>query len=188
MRHEIGNIVSVIFSAIKLSILKLFHWKTLNYSLIERLSPNVVIDIDHASSLELKEKVSIHSGSRVTVADGGKVVIGKRVRINNYCRIASRELIRIDDKVEIGPNVLIYDHDHDFKCAGGLDARIYKKSSVHIGEGSWIGAGTIILRGTEIGKNCVIAAGSLLKGQYPDNSLVVQKREDTIINYRVNIG
>ncbi len=184
MRHSIGNIVSVVFSVIKLSVLKLFHWNTLKYCFIERISPDVVIDIDQTSSLELKDKVSIHSGGRITIADGGRVVIGKRVRINNNCRIACRESIRIDDKVEIGPNVMIYDHDHDFKCPGGLDARAYKKSSVHVGEGSWIGAGTIILRGTEIGKNCVIAAGSILKGQYEYNSLIVQKREDTIIYYK----
>ncbi len=187
MRHEVGNIFSVCFSVIKLSFMKLFHWKTLSFSTVERISPNVVIDMDRTSTLKLKDKVSIHSGSRITIAEGGKVEIGKRVRINNNCRIACRDFVKIEDKVEIGPNVLLYDHDHDFKCTGGLDARAYKKAPVHIGNGAWIGAGTIILRGTNIGNNCVIAAGSVLKGNYPDDSLIVQKRTDTIIKYNNDI-
>lgn len=183
MRHEIGNIISGAFSMGKLVLMKVIYRNRLHFTAIERLSPNVVLDIDGISTLVFRDKVSIHSGSRITVASGGYVEIGNRVRINNNCRIACRKKIIIEDRVEIGPNVLIYDHDHDYKCSGGLESREYVKTPVYIGEGSWIGAGTIILRGTSIGKNCVVGAGSVLKGAFPDNCLIVQKREDLIIKY-----
>lgn len=80
----------------------------------------------------------------------------------------------------MGPNVLIYDHDHDFRKEEGLKKLKYKTAPVDIGDNVWIGANTIILRGTKIGNNCVIGAGSVIKGCYPDNSIVVQKR-NTII-------
>lgn len=41
----------------------------------------------------------------------------------------------------------------------------------------WIGAGSIILIGTKIGDNCVIAAGSVVKGEIPAATLVVCKHE-----------
>ncbi|MEG2122097.1 MAG: DapH/DapD/GlmU-related protein, partial [Rikenellaceae bacterium] len=51
---------------------------------------------------------------------------------------------------------------------------------VYIGENSWIGANTVILKNTRIGANCVVAAGSVISGTYPDNSLIIQKREITV--------
>jgi acetyltransferase-like isoleucine patch superfamily enzyme len=48
---------------------------------------------------------------------------------------------------------------------------------VEIGDNSWVGANTIILRGTKIGKNCVVGAGCVISGEYPDNSIITQKRE-----------
>ena len=52
-----------------------------------------------------------------------------------------------------------------------------------IGDNSWIGCNVVILRGTSIGKNCIVGAGSVLKGTYPDNSVIVQKRQTTATVY-----
>ena len=54
---------------------------------------------------------------------------------------------------------------------------------VTIGDNSWIGCNVVILRGTSIGKNCIVGAGSVLKGTYPDNSVIVQKRQTTVTVY-----
>lgn len=88
--------------------------------------------------------------------------------------------IKIGKGVEFGPNVLIYDHDHDFRDMEGLKAQKYKYGEVSIGDNTWVGANTIILRDTHIGRNCVVAAGCVIKGIYPENSIIIQKR-DTII-------
>ena len=179
-RHQFGNIISVAFSFGKLNLMKLFYGKRLKFRMVERLSPNVVLDIDQTSKCRLGNKVRIHSGSKLTAAKGGEVILGDNVRINNNCRIACREKIMIGDGVEFGPGVLVYDHDHDFRAEGGIKAGKYKKSPVIIGKNTWIGANSIILRGTTIGENCVIGAGSIVKGNYEDNSLIVQKREEMV--------
>lgn len=44
---------------------------------------------------------------------------------------------------------------------------------ISIGENSFIGCRCLILPNTEIGKNCIIGAGSVVKGRIPDNSVVV---------------
>lgn len=180
MRHTFGNIISVVFAFIKLCLMKLIHGKKLKFHCIERISPNVVLDVDNTSTLKLGDKVRIHSGSRITAADYAEVTIGDGVKINNNCRIASRYNIKIDDGVEFGPGVLIYDHDHDFRDSQGIKAKKYKKGSVYIGKNTWIGANTIILRGTKIGDNCVVGAGSVIRGEYPDGVVIVQKRATSV--------
>lgn len=180
-RHQIGNVISVVYSAIRFSFFKLFSGGRIKTSLIERISPNVVIDVDSNSKLLLGNKVRVHSGSRITAAKGGIVEIGDNVRINNNCRIASRDHITIAEGVEFGPGVMVYDHDHKFSAESGVAKKEYKTTPVRIGKNSWVGANTIILRGTEIGENCVIAAGSVVTGSVPSGTVYVQKRKATII-------
>jgi acetyltransferase-like isoleucine patch superfamily enzyme len=43
---------------------------------------------------------------------------------------------------------------------------------VSIGAGSWLGAGAIILPGASIGRNVVVAAGSVVRGRVPDRCVV----------------
>lgn len=90
--------------------------------------------------------------------------------------------IFIGDNTSIGPNVCIYDHDHKFGEQGKKQG--FNSSEVIIEENVWIGAGTIILRGTHIGKNCVIGAGCVIKGEVPENSLVTQNREVKIVKLK----
>ena len=84
--------------------------------------------------------------------------------------------ITLDSGVELSPNVQIYDHDHDFRADGGIKAGKYKTTPVSIGKNVWIGANSVILRGSTIGENAVVGAGSVVKGMIQENSVFVQKR------------
>jgi acetyltransferase-like isoleucine patch superfamily enzyme len=95
----------------------------------------------------------------------------------------SYEKITIGKDVQFGPNVLIYDHDHDFRKKNGLKELKYITSPVEIGDNVWIGANVVILRGTKIGNNCVVGAGSVITGEYQDNTVIVQERKDKITKY-----
>ena len=115
-------------------------------------------------------------------AHGGLLQIGNNVGFNSNCIISSHSRIEIGNNVEVGPNVCIYDQDHDTKCEGGIKAGKFITAPVNIGDNTWIGANVVILRGTNIGRNCIIAAGSIVKGEVPDNSTYIQKREKLIKN------
>lgn len=43
---------------------------------------------------------------------------------------------------------------------------------IEIGNDVYIGLNTTILMGTKIGNRCIVGANSLLKGEYPDNSVI----------------
>jgi len=48
-----------------------------------------------------------------------------------------------------------------------------RKSSITVGDYSFIGAGAIVLPGSTIGKYCVIGSGCIVKGDIPDYSIVI---------------
>ncbi|MGR5940307.1 acyltransferase [Bacillus pacificus] len=111
------------------------------------------------------------------VSKNGQINVGDKSFFNNGCLINSMAQVDIGSNTQLGPNVLVFDHDHDFRADAGIKAGEFRESPIRIGNNVWIGAGCVILRGTTIGDNCVVAAGSVLKGEYPSNKIIVQKRE-----------
>jgi acetyltransferase-like isoleucine patch superfamily enzyme len=148
-------------------------------ALVERFSPNVVVEVNHGGKLCLGSKVRMHSGGKLKVRKGAEMEIGAGVKANYNCIFVCRKHIEIGEGTEFGSNVLIYDHDHDYSV--DLKEEKFKESPVFIGKNCWIGANTVILRGTQLGNNCVVGAGSVVKGIYPDGAVIVQKRNTEIL-------
>ena len=186
LRHSLANIISVPVTLLKLSIKKILYPRNIFFSPIERFSPNVLIDTDRKSVVKFEKKVSIHSRGRVAAHGGGILNIRERVSINVGGIIICRGKIEIGCNVSIGPNVMMYDHDHTMSFENGVKKTPFNVGEIFIGENSWIGAGCIILAGARIGKNCIIAAGSVVKGNVPDNTILIQKRENTYKSIRRN--
>lgn len=183
MRRRVYNIVSVLFSALKFGILGLIHRNHFRIDGIQRFSPNTEVLISENGTIHLGKKVRAHRRARLTVFGDGLLEIGSNTALGNGVSITCMEKVVIGEGVQIGPDTKIYDHDHDFRVPGGVKAEKFVTSPVEIGDNSWIGCNVVILRGTVIGKNCIIAAGSVLKGTYPDNSVIVQKRQTTVTTY-----
>ena len=112
---------------------------------------------------------------RTTVkAEGGAIVFGEGVSVNPDSMIVAKEKINIGDHTLIGPGVKIFDHDHCFGCEQAL--REYSTKEIVIGKNVWIGASSIILKGTVIGDNSVIAAGRVVRGSVSADSMYYDKR------------
>ena len=130
--------------------------------------------------IHLNRGFIMQKGAYLSAVGGGRISIGEGVFINRNTTVVCRERISIGENTLLGPNCLIYDHDHKFTAKGIVPGE-YKTGAVEIGNNCWIGAGVIILRNTKIGDNCVIGAGCVVKGNVPDKSLVTSPRE-MIIN------
>lgn len=112
----------------------------------------------------------------INVRDNAVLEIGDNVFLNSGCIITARERIQIGDNTIFGPNVVIYDHDHEIQDGRIMD-NAFATEAVSIGANTWIGAGTIILKGSHIGDHCVIAAGSIVKGTVENGHILMQKRK-----------
>lgn len=183
MRRQLFNLISVLFSVGKFGIMKLFHRSHFRFDGIQRFSPNTEVIIAEQGTLFLGKRVRGHRRSRLSVSGNGILKIGSNTALGNGVSITCMEEITIGEGVQIGPDTKIYDHDHDFRVPGGVKAEKFVTAPVEIGDNTWIGCNVVILRGTTIGKNCIVAAGSVLKGSYPDNSVIVQKRQTSVTTY-----
>ena len=175
MNGYIRALLTIPNGYLKLGITKLFHKKNVHFGSLPRVSANTEISVDKGAELEIGNRFNMRGSARIRVRENGKLVIGNNVSLNINNMIACHDSIEIGDDVQFSPNVQIYDHDHDFRAEGGVKAGKYKTSPVKIGNNVWIGANVVILRGTVIGDECVIAAGTILKGMYPEKSIIISK-------------
>ncbi|MEK1351556.1 acyltransferase [Limosilactobacillus fermentum] len=181
MNKYIKAIFCVPFAGIKYAILKLENGKRFSAAFPAIASPLTEITVEGKSELRIDRKLKMHNGAKIRVRKGGKLEIGKNFGMSNGCVVTAYDHIKIGDNVMLGPNVLIYDQDHDYRAEGGVAAMKFKTAPVVIGNNVWIGANTLILRGTTIGDNSVVGGGTVIKGEYPPNSVIVQKRTTEVI-------
>ncbi|WP_321470567.1 DapH/DapD/GlmU-related protein [Halarcobacter sp.] len=102
--------------------------------------------------------------------NNSKILIDDNVMINNNIVIISDgEGITISKDVLIGTQCEIYDSDfHNLEIDKRLSGRGNTKA-VYIEENVFIGSNVKILKGVRIGKNSVIANGSIVTKSIPEN-------------------
>lgn len=100
---------------------------------------------------------------------GKHTSIGKNVFINHDCSFLDLGGITIEDDVLIGPKVSLITENHpiDPSQRKSLDLQ-----SIRIKRNAWIGAASTILPGVTVGENAIVAAGSVVTKDVPDNVVV----------------
>ena len=99
---------------------------------------------------------------------GKNIHLGKNIIINSGCNFQDQGGIYIGDNTIIEKNVVMKTINYDLnpKTRGDMWPK-----PIHIGQNVWIGARAIILPGVTIGDNSVIAAGSVVTKDVPENSV-----------------
>lgn len=100
---------------------------------------------------------------------GKHTTIGKNVFINFNCTFLDLGGITIDDDVLIAPNVSLLSEGHPVSPE---NRHSLIPKPIHIKRNAWIGAGATILQGVTIGENAIVAAGSVVSKDVPDNTIV----------------
>jgi acetyltransferase-like isoleucine patch superfamily enzyme len=81
-------------------------------------------------------------------------------------------LVTIGDRVFLGPSVSIFAATHETDVQSRRDGIDFSRE-VTIGNDCWIGGGTIILPGVEIGDGCTVGCGSVVTRDIPSFSVAV---------------
>ena len=119
-------------------------------------------------SIALENKVYFSDLCRVDSL-GGQVLIGKDCFFNTNCSIVGMERIEIGEHCLFGPNVCIYDHDHNFgDSALPLAQQGYSSAAVSIGSNVWLGANVVVVRGASSPARSVVAANSTVTRKLSD--------------------
>lgn len=134
-------------------------------------------------SLQIGAGVTINSKNRyyhllmfgkckfVANSENSRIIIGNNTRIHGSC-IHARDLVEIGSNVLIAANCQIFDSSGHLADIDDVMKRLDTKSSprsVHISDGVWLGANTIICPGVTVGKGSVLAAGSVVVKNIPPN-------------------
>jgi acetyltransferase-like isoleucine patch superfamily enzyme len=114
---------------------------------------------------------------------GDRTVIGKGSGI-----VGHREIV-IGDDVWTGHHVYITDANHGYEDVHtAIGMQFAAPRPVHIGSGSWLGHGALVLPGSKIGRHVVVGAGAVVTGELPDFSVAVGNPARVIRRYVLGEG
>ena len=115
--------------------------------------------------------------------------IGDRCVIGRGSHIVAHHSLVIGDDVFTGPYVYITDQNHGYADPDvPIGRQMPRNAAVQIGSGSWLGAGAVVLPGACIGRNVVIAAGSVVRGTIPDRCVVAGVPARVVREYTAGQG
>lgn len=137
------------------------------------------IHIGHSCYVESLDRLAFHNGCvkltvvKVNAGPAGQIVIGDKVALQGTAIVAYRSVI-IEDHVTFGPNVTIMDSSgHPLTGRGTQDeAERITAAPIRIREHAWIGMNSLILKGVTIGRHAVVGAGSVVRQDVPDYTVV----------------
>lgn len=123
------------------------------------------LELAEAGALSIGRDLALQRGTRLAVRSGARLRLGDDVFIGHNSVIVCRDSIVIGDGVLLGPNVVIFDHDHDI---ASKDLRSsFVTGAIEVGDGAWLGAGVAVLRGVRIGSGAVVGANSVVTRDVP---------------------
>jgi len=117
------------------------------------------------------------------------VTIGDRCLIGRGSGIVGHLSIVIGNDVWTGHHVYITDQNHDYRdVTRPISQQSQPERAVSIGDGSWIGHGSIVLPGATIGRHVVIGANSVVTSSIPDRSVAVGSPARVIKRHIEGVG
>jgi acetyltransferase-like isoleucine patch superfamily enzyme len=117
------------------------------------------------------------------------LVIGDRCSLGTRVAITAHESIEIGDGVYFGQGVFITDASHGYQDPGRpIGQQFGTHQPVSIGSGTWVGHGATILPGARIGRNVVVAAGAIVRGEVDDFAVVAGNPARVVRRLEPGIG
>ena len=118
-----------------------------------------------------------------TVTIGQKCIIGRGSHIIGHWSIV------LGDEIQTGPYVYITDENHSYENPEEpIGWQTPSEAAVRIGSGSWFGANVVILPGTVLGRNTTVAAGAVVRGEFPDHVVLGGVPAKVLRHYSVEGG
>lgn len=107
--------------------------------------------------------------------NGRNLVIGDRVRIGANVSLwagPGRARILLGDDVMIAPGAMLTASNYRFNDGSPVTKQAMDEADIVIGRDVWIGFGAVILAGVTVGDRAIIAAGTVVRGDVPQDAIV----------------
>lgn len=168
------KLIEKVVKRIRILLYRLRYKDTLNLPFSCRcIEKDVRFEIEPKGKINIGPGLWIRDSAELWCINNATLDIGKQVFINSGTIISSRKHIKIGDNTIMGPNVMIYDHDHDYRNS----LHGFVEGEIEIGRHVWIGANACILKNVVIGDHCVIGAGTVVTKSIPPYSIVYGQKD-----------
>jgi acetyltransferase-like isoleucine patch superfamily enzyme len=148
-----------------------------------RIGDNCIIDENCVLDAKGEDSRGIELGDNCVLSRNNILSCkGGYIKLGSGTNIAQNSLVHSEKAVELGKNTLVASYvyfvgggNHDFSRT---DVPIIQQPSlsrggIFIDDNCWFGAGVIVLDGSRIGKDCVVAAGAVVNSDLPAFSIAV---------------
>lgn len=135
--------------------------------------------------IAIGSRTRIFPGIRMEAIEDGSISIGSNTVIEQNAHIISMgSALKIGNDVTIAPNVFIsnVNHKHDNITLSVMDQG-YSFHETEIGDSCFLGYGSVILPGTVLNKHCIVGANSVVKGVFPEYSVIVGSPAKVVKRY-----
>jgi acetyltransferase-like isoleucine patch superfamily enzyme len=104
---------------------------------------------------------------------GKGLVMGSNSAVGDFTHFGAPGGIEIGNDVIMGSYVSFHSENHNFLDTSKLiREQGVNSKGIKIGNNIWVGAKVTFLDGCEVGDNSVVAAGAVVNGIYPSNSII----------------
>lgn len=136
-------------------------------------------------TLFFKGNHTIGRGCRFDIAENATVIIGRNGYINAMSTFIISHKLTIGDDCAISWNCQFLDDDfHEITYEG----KINRPAEITIGNHVWIGCDVKICKGAVIPDGCVVAAGSVVRGVFSQENVLIGGNPAREIRYNVHWG
>ncbi len=128
------------------------------------------LDIGHSSSIGSYSIIKVSGSLR---ALGLGINIGGNVGISEFAHIGGAGGFSIGHDTIIGSYFSAHPENHVYAdITQPIRLQGVTHIGIRVGHGCWIGAKVTLLDGAVIGDGCIVAAGAVVKGEFPDNCVI----------------
>lgn len=146
-------------------------------SVLAKISPLADIECSlRGNKVKVGDGVNIDSFVKIKFAGGnGDILIGVNVHLNSGVVIYSGHGVQIGRDTLVASNTTFAATNHEYRS---LDKKIIEqrfmpsKGGIQVEDDCWIGANCVLLDGVILRRGCVVAAGSVLRGEWPEYAVI----------------
>jgi acetyltransferase-like isoleucine patch superfamily enzyme len=142
----------------------------LNEYLIKGSKAECLVLLRSGSVWEVNGDTILYYGAGVQVHENG-VLRNGNLYMNTGSLIICGFRITLGQTVSMARMAFIFDDDHH-PIYNGNGERINEPKEITIGDNVWLGMKSTVLKGSDIGSQCVVGANSLIAMKVPPNTMV----------------
>ncbi|MEN8884906.1 MAG: acyltransferase [Winogradskyella sp.] len=137
------------------------------------LGSGVKIVVEANAYIKFGDNVTIKNNTTIYAKKNSKITFGNNTSTGHDTEISANKSITIGSDVIMGANTYITDSNHGYSMTGiPFREQPMEIGSVEIGNNVWLGRNAMILKGSNVGSDTVVAAGAVVTKCFPENIIL----------------